>query len=679
MRWLLYIKIVCGNKKNLVLTHSDFYIFVFLVLKGDVVEMNENNKDPLSEEPNIDNPNYWKNENKALLGRVSDVFDRQTDRQTRYSSIKTSTVYKLKCGSQDVKQVSGLLAKCKDSRISRISVANENKENHVDNTINKDEEKSNENEEEKEDEKEKKNPNNGNGNKNLVLLIEVDQEDAETFRSNFDQKKKEIKGLSDLNLEKDQELCTVDLGKDENDAKVELTPEDEKLIERIHAKKWHLLRTLTHDQQCNFINKLIELADDKYKKQREALLERHNLPEYRYWLNLIFNSGHLTFDALVKLADVVSKRQITENNFTSVLEICKSFWVNPFADLADRDISGKRDRLRVMITPEGQAIMVACHIKLFQYLINTKRYNGNQLAAVYDVAIQTLKDEYSKNNREFWFDFLFYVVGFSFLMTLAGAIVTALLGLSGFAALAPCAVLLVTTLLKTGATFHKDYGIFPWDWIYWWKDAKANCLKVLQSDYMKDVLIKGQTSELDKEIRQEERKIAVAVEEKNEAVEEKKEDAELDKISLSKSNKKAMKSKRKLGRFLFWLSMIIFAVSVMIAFYPSVVATAIPLVLSVFKLDVAFTIAPLVSGICMYIAVAAIAAALIFHVMQSNYNNEYQQCKFDTYQTYIPADKDNMGNVRYYTKLNGDKGFYTKEELEAAGINVEVNDKEEIN
>ena len=163
MRWLLYIKIVCGNKKNLVFTNSDFYIFVFLVLKGDVVEMNENDKDLLSEEPNIDNPNYSKG--KDFIDRASTINNRPT---------RTSTVYKLEVDPEKSKEVLKFIKTNKDSLgLHSISIVKENngeEEDAEDNKINN----KDENEE----------------NKNLKILIETYGEGADEFEKKFNENKK---------------------------------------------------------------------------------------------------------------------------------------------------------------------------------------------------------------------------------------------------------------------------------------------------------------------------------------------------------------------------------------------------------------------------------------------------------------------------------------------------------
>ena len=482
MRWLLYIKIVCGNKKNLVLTHSNFYIFVFLVLKGDVVEMNETDKGKNNNDSNIlensmlniDNPNYLKG--KDFINRASIINNRPT---------RTSTVYELEGNPKNSKEVLKFIKTNKDSLgLHSISIVKEkNAEEGVeeDNKIN--------------------NKDKNEENKNLKILIETYGEDADEFENKFNENKKN-NNLNDLELKKVRELYAVDLGKDEKNAEVELTDYEQKVIKRLNSKKFWILKTMSKEAQVGFIDKLIKLANDKYNKQREKLFDRHSTSEYRYFLNLIFNSGCLTFDALVNLANFVSTREISPKNFTSTYEEVESCWNNYFADLGYRDMSGKRDRLRVMIGPEFQARLIAHYIKLFTYLKQQNGLNEEQRKKQYQDAIQIAKSEYSKTSREFWSSFLLYVVGASFLVTLAGLVVTALLSLSGFAALAPCVVLLVATLIGTGLKFRTDYKIWPWDWVYWWKDAKGNCLKVLQSDYMKSVLINGKTDKLDKEIRQ---------------------------------------------------------------------------------------------------------------------------------------------------------------------------------
>lgn len=633
---------------------------MFFVLKGDVVEMKENNSRKILQINNINEENDPKD--KDLIARISSAMDRET---------RMSTIFELSFNPEQEEVVTQFLR----SNAGKLKIQSIRQINQLNNKENEDEEKDANNMKNIIDTNENKEKTNQDlmnvyeQNKCSKILIIVDQDDINGFKQNFSEQ------MDNVDFKEVAEFNAIDLDRDKQVAELKLTSYERKLIKRLNSKKFWILKTMSKEEQVEFIDELIKLADDNYNKKREKLLERHSLPEYRYFLNLIFNSGCLTFDALSKLADFVSKCEISHESFTSVYEEGKTTWDNVLQDLGYRDISGKRDRLRVMIGPEFQAKIIAYHIKLFDYLRNNKKYDEKQLKKYYRTAIQIAKDEYSKASREFWSSFLLYVVGLSFLITLAGAIVTALVGLSGFAALAPCAVLLVTTLIKAGSKFHTDYKIWPWDWVYWWKDAKANCLKVLQSDYMQEVLIDGNTETLNKEIRNKEVKVKVKVKEGDML-----NDHAGDKITELKLEKKGAKSERKLYRFLFRLCMVILAVSVMIAFFPSVVATAIPLVLSVFELEVAFTIAPLVSGIFLWIAMAAMIAAVVFSVMQSDCCGKYQQLKFDTYKEYI--EPDSIGRLndqnKYFMKLNGKHQFYTKEDLEAAGINVEVDDKKEI-
>ena len=171
MRWLLYIKIVCGNKKNLVLTHSNFYIFVFLVLKGDVVEMNETDKGKNNNDSNIlensmlniDNPNYLKG--KDFINRASIINNRPT---------RTSTVYELEGNPKNSKEVLKFIKTNKDSLgLHSISIVKEkNAEEGVeeDNKIN--------------------NKDKNEENKNLKILIETCGKDANEFENKFNEWKK---------------------------------------------------------------------------------------------------------------------------------------------------------------------------------------------------------------------------------------------------------------------------------------------------------------------------------------------------------------------------------------------------------------------------------------------------------------------------------------------------------
>lgn len=659
MRWLLYIKIVCGNKKNLVLTHVNFYIFVFLVLKGDVVEMDKKNVEEGGMESSLQKEIYSNEsaylENKNLLGRFSEAFD---DRKTRDSSIKTSTVYELKFNSKNVEKVLDLVKKCRSSAVQRLSLVNKNNEENI---LNQKNDSGNNIQEEE-------NINKGEDNRNLVLSIEVDQKDAEQFNNDFNIKKVDV-GLNNLSLETTQKLCTVDLGGDKKNAEVELTETDKKIINKLRREKYWILNMLTVNEQIDIIDKLVKLGKEDYKKQQKKIFGVVKPEEYRFFLDSVFNSNRLTWPALEKLNNFLHPREILSMD---IIEESKSIWKNIFTQLDDRDISGKRDRMKVMIGPKFQAEIIGGYIKLAKHLRENGYFNNDhdekKKEKFYNYIIKNAERGYSKLNKEFWSSFLLYLVGLSFIVTLAGAIVTALLSLAGFASLAPFAVLLVSTLIVTGSKFYENYKMWPWDWVYWWKDARDKCLGSLKSEYMKEILLTGTTGTLNGQLPKNSQ-FAQQIEQ----IKDKDRIGQEFKKLGTDQEKKGAKDRRKRYGFLFWLSLVVFVAAVLTFIFPSVVAKAISLVLTVFKLELTFTIPAIVSSIAFWVGIVALVAAVVFYIKYKNNRNAYLQKKFDLYRAYFPSQ-----NNQHFMRLKGTKKmWHTRQELNKAGIKVE--DEPDIN
>ncbi len=604
-----------GIKKNLVLTHVNIYIFVFFVLKGDVVEMLENK------------------------------------------------------GENDLNSVNG------------------------ENIINK---------------KEKNN------------LLESDF-------PNFNNHK-----FGMFNQMKPGEYSPVEPPK----PKIIFYDYERNVLNQIKAKKYWALKTLTKDQQISFINKLIELTEQGHEKQREQLIGTSKSDEYQYVLNLIFNSNYLTYDALVQLANCLYKREVSikYNNIHGEL---KSIWDSVFTDLTDRDICGKKDRSKVMITPAFKVEVIAALVKLFinlddvglkklstaqrkknknastqpnineistasgvdtnlgnnkkdnndnNFVIDNSNNNENVLIGslekaknknisqqdavrktIYDYAVKVAEEKYSKLNKEFWSHFLLYVVGLSFLVSLAGAIVATLCSLSGFASFVAFAALLVTTLINTGSSFYRDYKIWPWDWVYWWKDARGQCMACLKSQYMQEVLLQGNTASLDKKLpREEEMNLIQNKEEEMHIIQNKIEGKECVSDIMLNTNKKDAKSKRKLFGFLCCLCLIVFIVSVLTYFFPHVVAGAISLVLTVFELELTLTIPAVVASASLWAGGVALIATVVFYILYHYNCGKYRQLKFDVYQKNCPK----LSNGKYFAKLNGEHGYYASEELKKNGIKL---------
>ena len=654
MRWLLYIKIVCGNKKNLVLTHGNFYIFVFLVLKGDVVAMEEKNDiniekavqsnsgNILENRSNIDDSN-WKG--KDVIARVSNINNRPT---------RTSTVYELEVDPENSEKVLNFITTSKDSLgLHTISIVKENEKEIEENENINNENKNNENNiliQEK--------------NKNLKILIEIYGEDAGKFKKKFDELKKENK-LDSLELNKVQELYAVDLGKDKNDAQIKLTKHEENIIGKICGKKYWILKTLTKEEQVDFIGKLIQLADNKYKDQRKELLGNDNSAEYVHYLTLIFNSGYLTYDALTELNNYLHPKKINQN-IGNLHDEIKAIWDNVFNELIYRDISGKRDRFKVMIDPLFQAKIIGYHIKLAEHLRSKQLLDDPEnKEAFYNYIIQVAEREHSKTSKEFWSNFFLHVLAKSFVITFVGLIISALLSLSGLGILAVCAVLLVNSFMSAAFKFHADYKIFPWDWSYWWQNAKGNCLAQLKSLKMKKILLEGNTDALDAELSKSSKKEEDKLNSNDITI-----DSHLSLVERKKMSKKQSK------RYWFWCKFcaVVCVVALLMYFFPSAVEVVISALLAVFKIELTLTIPAVVVSASLWIAIAAIVLAVVFYFVQRSYSKNYKQLKFKGYQQNIPSRDD-----KYFMQLNGKREFYEPQELKTAGIDVKGENQENNN
>ena len=584
---------------------------------------------------------YLKDEN--IIDRISSVCGRGT---------RTSTVYKISYNSKQENDVVDFFEQNKNSL--NIKYVYQEKQSEKNN--------------EKNESIDSNNNNNINSEGKIFLI--VDQNDGTALQDG-------LQNLSapeelNLNLTKVKTIVrsTSDGDVDKENKKVKLTKTEKKILDLIVGKKQWALKTLNKKEQVDFITKLIKLADDNNKEERLKLVGENNAKpdEYRYFLNLIFNTNYLTYDALIKLTNHLYKKEISLTDDTNLHLAIKSIWHSIYTDLSERDISGKRDRMKVMISPEYKAANISAHIKLAECLREKGLLNKPEdKKAFYNYVITFAKCDYSKLHAEFWLRFLLYVVGLSFLITLAGVIVTALLGLVGFSQLAACAVLLVSTLISTGSKFRTDYKIFPWDWVYWWKDAKANCLICLKDKYMEEVLCDGDTKEtIDKELPGDQGEVSEdnKLEDSKDSNEKAKQNQIYQNLKLDE-DKKTCKDARKRYGFLFYLSLAIFIVVALTWYFPAVVAKAISLVLTIFKLKLTFTIPAIISSIAFWVAIVALVVTVIFYIKYKNNRDAYPQKKFDVYQKYLPP-KDG----KCFMRIDGNHKYYTEEELKNAGIEV---------
>ncbi len=638
-------------------------IFVFFVLKGEYAKMSLSN-----EENNKDSKNINFIDLKDLkLNLENKTFDATGKNEL---DMETMVVYKINCNINQERELVDLLRNNNDLlKIRKIQIERNSNEEGM-------------------DEKNYNNPN------SVSVSLIVNVECADGFDNRFAEV---VQGteFAELEIKPGGRINELEFSTDKS---LKLSDYETKVLKDISLKKYYALMTLTRTQQIDFIDKLIKLAGKDYQKQREKIFGTSKPDEYRYVLNLIFNSNYLTYEALLQLANFLCQREIPAGSLINFASEIKNIWESIFTDLSQRDISGKRDRLKVMIGPEFHAINIAAHIKVYQSL-KSRNYlqDENAKKEFYKYIIEVAEREYSKLNKEFWWHFLLYVVGLSFLVPLSGVIVTALLSLTGLESLVACMVLLVATLITTGFRFHSDYKIWPWDWVYWWKDAKSSCLACLKSQYMKDVFLNGNTATLDERLCNKDHQgnenykdsdfnfIKTENMEMNKITDKNEDkDENEDKNSLMKNqaqvstsnfcvnqlqlyrNKKSCKERRKLYCVLFLLSAIIFIVDILTYFSPSVVATAISLLLSVFKIELVFTISPVFESIALYVAIIAVVAAILFYIAYHSKYSKYKQLKFDVYQkNYARAD-----DGKYFAKLKGEHGYFTSEELRKNGIEL---------
>ncbi|MBQ9491830.1 MAG: hypothetical protein IJU86_03565 [Firmicutes bacterium] len=440
------------------------------------------------------------------------------------------------------------------------------------------------------------------------------------------------------------------------------------------TKKYWALKYLNEKEQVSFINKLIKLDKDGSKQQLTDIFgNQAEKNERRYWLNSIFTSGCLELQALIALNDYLNPIKFEGNDLHSHL---KFIWESYDIDLFLRDIVGKRDRFRVMITPQFISMIVGRHMKFAEFLKEKKLLNDEQFAQqIYIHVIKTAEDEYSKVKWEFWRSFLLYGVFQSFLISMVGVLIAALIGLTAFSSLSGFAVLLATTVTAFKFKFIYDFESFPWDWQCWWKKAKNDCLEELRSQKIKNLFLpiedksKIEINKLDLNAN-------------DESLEEK-DDQSPNNGNLNQCMDLNINDKRKNKKWwskLYYRSsiscLVIFITSALIRFFPSLIAEVVSLVLGVFKLQLAFTFAPVVVSAALYVAIVALVLAIAFYVTSKVYYKKSQQCRFDIYQQRGFGPKNFIVNenqvTKYFMKLPDKRGhdWYTKKELEESGIKV---------
>lgn len=452
------------------------------------------------------------------------------------------------------------------------------------------------------------------------------------------------------------------------------------------TKKYWALKYLNEKEQVSFINKLIKLDKDGSKEQLTNIFgNQAEKNERRYWLNSIFTSGCLELQALVVLNDYLNPIKFDGDDLHSHLKL---IWGSYDIDLFLRDIVGKRDRFRVMITPQFISMIVGRHMQFAKFCQDwlskkiQEEQNEQKAREIYDHVIDTAEDEYSKVKWEFWRSFLLYGVFQSFLISMVGVLIAALIGLTAFSSLSGFAVLLATTVTAFKFKFIYDFESFPWDWQCWWKKAKNDCLEELRSQKIKNLFL---STENKSKININKSNLNV-----NDELLEDKDDQSPNNENLNQCMDLNINDKRKNKKWwskLYYRSsiscLVIFITSALIRFFPSLIAEVVSLVLGVFKLQLAFTFAPVVVSAALYVAIVALVLAIAFYVTSNEYYKKSQQFRFDIYQRrgfgprYFTVKGQRV--TKYFMKLPDKRGhnWYTKKELEESGIKVnDIPDKE---